>query len=64
MRFMLVALGAAAAPPHEYQLPGGDVARIFELRYAETPQQLQERRAVVLHAAATAEKVIEKMKAK
>jgi hypothetical protein len=35
--------GNAAAPePREYKLPGGDVARVFELTYPETPQQLQE----------------------
>jgi hypothetical protein len=32
----------AAPAPHEYQLRGDDVARVFELTYAETPQQLQE----------------------
>jgi len=33
---------AAAPSPHEYTLPGDDVARVFELTYPETPQQLQE----------------------
>jgi hypothetical protein len=33
---------AAAPSPHEYKLPGDDVARVFELTYPETPQQLQE----------------------
>jgi type II secretory pathway component GspD/PulD (secretin) len=33
---------SAAPSPHEYQLPGDDVARVFELAHAETPQQLQE----------------------
>lgn len=32
----------AAPPPHEYKLPGDDVARVFELTYPRTPQQLQE----------------------
>jgi len=32
----------AAPQPHEYKLSGDDVARVFELTYAETPQQLQE----------------------
>ena len=32
----------AAPEPHEYKLPNNDVARVFELTYAETPQQLQE----------------------
>ena len=32
----------AAPSPHEYQLPGDDVAQVFELRYPQTPQQLQE----------------------
>ncbi|HXM41082.1 MAG TPA: hypothetical protein VN924_07505 [Bryobacteraceae bacterium] len=31
-----------APAPHEYKLPGDDVARVFELTYPETPQQLQE----------------------
>lgn len=35
--------GNAAAPaPHEYRLSGDDVARVFELTYPRTPQQLQE----------------------
>jgi hypothetical protein len=34
--------GAAAPAPHEFKLPGDDVARVFELTYPETPQQLQE----------------------
>ena len=33
---------AAAPSPHEYQLPGDDVARVFELSHPQTPQQLQE----------------------
>jgi hypothetical protein len=33
---------AAAPAPHEYKLPGDDVARVFELTYPDTPQQLQE----------------------
>jgi hypothetical protein len=33
---------ATAPSPHEYKLPGDDVARVFELTYPETPQQLQE----------------------
>jgi hypothetical protein len=33
---------AAAPSPHEYQLPGDDVARVFELTYPQTPQQWQE----------------------
>jgi type II secretory pathway component GspD/PulD (secretin) len=32
----------AAPAPHEYQLSGDDVARVFELTYPQTPQQLQE----------------------
>jgi hypothetical protein len=32
----------AAPSPHEYRLAGDDVARVFELTYPETPQQLQE----------------------
>ena len=32
----------AAPSPHEYQLPGDDVAQVFELAYPQTPQQLQE----------------------
>jgi len=32
----------AAPAPHEYKLPGDDVARVFELKYPQTPQQLQE----------------------
>ena len=32
----------AAPEPHEYRLPGDDVARVFELTYPRTPQQLQE----------------------
>ena len=31
-----------APAPHEYKLPGGDVARVFELTHPQTPQQLQE----------------------
>jgi hypothetical protein len=31
-----------APAPHEYNLPGDDVARVFELTYPQTPQQLQE----------------------
>jgi hypothetical protein len=31
-----------APSPHEYKLPGDDVARVFELTYPETPRQLQE----------------------
>lgn len=34
--------GAAMPTPQEYQVGGNDVARIFKLTYAETPQQLQE----------------------
>jgi len=33
---------AAAPAPHEYKLSGDDVARVFEMTYPETPQQLQE----------------------
>jgi hypothetical protein len=33
---------AAAPAPHEYKLPGDDVARVFELANAQTPQDLQE----------------------
>ena len=33
---------AAAPSPHEYKLPGDDVARVFELSHPQTPQQLQE----------------------
>ena len=32
----------SAPAPHEYKLPGDDVARVFELTYPQTPQQLQE----------------------
>ena len=32
----------AAPEPHEYKLPGDDGARVFELTYPQTPQQLQE----------------------
>jgi uncharacterized protein YukE len=32
----------AAPAPHEYKLPGDDGARVFELTYPQTPQQLQE----------------------
>jgi hypothetical protein len=32
----------SAPEPHEYKLAGDDVARVFELRYAQTPQQVQE----------------------
>jgi len=32
----------AAPAPHEYKLPGDDVARVFELTYPQTRQQLQE----------------------
>jgi hypothetical protein len=32
----------AAPAPHEYKLPGDDGARLFELTYPQTPQQLQE----------------------
>lgn len=32
----------AAPLPHEYKLPGDDVAQVFELVYPEMPQQLQE----------------------
>jgi len=32
----------AAPAPHEYQLPGDDVARVFELANPRTPQDLQE----------------------
>jgi hypothetical protein len=32
----------AAPAPHEYKLPGDDEARVFELTYPQTPQQLQE----------------------
>ena len=32
----------AAPSPHDYQLPGDDVARVFELTYPQTRQQLQE----------------------
>ena len=32
----------AAPEPHEFQLPGEDVARVFLLEHPETPQQLQE----------------------
>lgn len=33
---------AAAPEPHEYKLPGDDVARVFELTNPDKPQQLQE----------------------
>jgi Fe2+ or Zn2+ uptake regulation protein len=33
---------AAAPEPHDYVLPGNDVARVFDLTCPETPQQLQE----------------------
>jgi hypothetical protein len=33
---------AAAPAPHEYKLPGDDVARVLELANAQTPQDLQE----------------------
>lgn len=33
---------AAAPSPHEYTLPGDDVARVFELSHHQTMQQLQE----------------------
>ena len=36
------AAGVAAPQPHEYQLSGGDVARVFELTNPQTPQQFQE----------------------
>jgi hypothetical protein len=32
----------AAPAPHEYKLPGDDVARVFELTHPQTRQQLQE----------------------
>jgi hypothetical protein len=32
----------AAPAPHEYKLPGDDMARVFELTNPQTPQQLQE----------------------
>jgi hypothetical protein len=35
-------LTGAAPQPHEYQLPGDDVARVFELTNPRTPQQLME----------------------
>lgn len=34
--------GVAAPSPHDYKLPGDDLARVFELTHAQSPQQLQE----------------------